>query len=56
MIVKAAGFQGDYPGNAWEWLTEVGEGFGRDWESNWIKTWRIVCEIYTRIIEEGSSI
>ena len=30
VIVKAAGFQGDYPGDVWEWLTEVGEGFGRD--------------------------
>jgi hypothetical protein len=47
VIVEAAGFQGDYVVDVWEWLKEVGEGFGQDWESNWMKTWRMACEIYT---------
>lgn len=52
VIVEAAGFQGDYAVDIWEWLKEVGEGFGQDWESNWMKTWRMACEIYARMIEE----
>jgi hypothetical protein len=52
VIVEAAGFQGDYTVDVWEWLKEVGEGFGGDWESNWIKTWRMVCEIYVRMIKK----
>jgi hypothetical protein len=27
VIVEAAGFQGDYAVDIWEWLKEVGEGF-----------------------------
>lgn len=54
-IVEAAGFHGDYTADIWEWLQEVGEGFGRDWESNWMKTWRMACEIYARMMEEGVS-
>jgi hypothetical protein len=52
VIVEAAGFQGDYTVDVWEWLKEVGEGFGGDWESNWMKTWRMVCEIYVRMIKK----
>lgn len=55
VIVEAAGFQGDYGEDIWEWLKEVGEGFGQDWESNWMKTWRMVCEIYAKMIGEGGS-
>lgn len=50
MIFEAAGFQGDYAVNIWEWLKEVGEGFGQDWESNWMRTWRMACEIYARMM------
>jgi superfamily II DNA helicase RecQ len=49
IVVEAVGFQGDYAVDIWEWLKEVGEGFGQDWESNWMKTWRMACEIYTRM-------
>jgi superfamily II DNA helicase RecQ len=45
-IAEAAGFQGDYDKDIWEWLKEIGEGFGVEWESNWIKTWRMACQIY----------
>jgi hypothetical protein len=38
VIVEAVGFQGDYAVDIWEWLKEVGEGFG-----NWMKTWRMAC-------------
>jgi hypothetical protein len=55
VIVEAAGFQGDYAVDIWEWLKEVGEGFGQDWESNWMKIWRMACEIYARMIEEDGS-
>lgn len=54
MIVEAAGFQGDYAVDIWEWLKEVGEGFVRDSESNWMKTWRMASEIYVRMIAEDS--
>jgi hypothetical protein len=54
IVVEAVGFQGDYAVDIWEWLKEVGEGFGQDWESNWMKTWRMVCEIYVRMKEEGN--
>ena len=52
VIAEAAGFQGDYPQDIWEWLKEVGEGFGVEWESDWMKTWRMVCQVYTMMREE----
>ena len=52
VIAEAAGFQGDYKQDIWEWLKEVGEGFGVEWESNWMKTWRMVCQVYTMMREE----
>jgi superfamily II DNA helicase RecQ len=48
-VVEAVGFQGVYPDDVWEWLPEVGEGFGRQWESNWMRTWRMVCQWYQRM-------
>ena len=50
-ITEAAGFQGDYAEDVWEWLKEIGEGFGREWESNWMRTWRMVCRMYKMMIE-----
>jgi hypothetical protein len=55
-IAEAAGFQGDYGKDVWEWLAEVGEGFGQEWESNWMRTWRMVCQMYEMMThgqEEG---
>ena len=52
-IVEAAGFQGDYEEDVWEWLKGVGEGFGSEWESNWMGTWRMVCRIYQMMKEDG---
>ena len=45
-VVEAVGFQGQFEEDVWEWLKEVGEGFGLQWESHWMKTWRMVCQIY----------
>ena len=30
----------------WEWMNEIGEGFGEVRESNWMSTWRQICKIY----------
>lgn len=53
VIAEAAGFQGDYEEDVWEWLQGVGEGFGLEWESNWMRTWRMVCRIYQIMKEDG---
>jgi hypothetical protein len=45
-VAEVAGFQGDYSEDVWEWFKEQGEGFGREWESNWMRTWRMVCQMY----------
>jgi hypothetical protein len=45
-VAEAVGFQGQFEEDVWEWLKEVGEGFGRQWESHWMKTWRMACRIY----------
>jgi superfamily II DNA or RNA helicase len=50
-VVEAVGFQGESKEDIWEWLKEVGEGFGTQWESHWMKTWRMACQIY--IIMKG---
>jgi superfamily II DNA helicase RecQ len=44
-IVETVGFQGDYGKDVWDWLKEVKEGFGQEWESNWMGTWRQICEM-----------
>lgn len=53
-IVEVAGFQGDYEQDVWERLKEVGQGFGSEWESNWMGTWRMGCQIYD-IMMKGKS-
>jgi len=38
-VVKAVGFQGEYNSDdLGEWLNETAEGFGWEWESNWMET------------------
>jgi hypothetical protein len=44
--VETVGFQGEYDSDLYEWLNETAEGFGREWESNWMKTWRAICQMY----------
>jgi hypothetical protein len=44
-FVETVGFQGDYGKDVWDWLKEVKEGFGQEWESNWMGTWRQICEM-----------
>src|ERR1700684_966571 len=47
-ICQEVGFQGGEEWQ-WQWLNETGEGiFGR-WESNWMRVWRRVGEIYCEI-------
>ena len=37
-MVAAVGFQGAYDSeDMWEWLNMTSEGFGGEWESNWIE-------------------
>jgi hypothetical protein len=44
-IVQAVGFQGDYNSrDALEWLNRPAEGWGLEWESNWMKTWEAICK------------
>lgn len=52
-IVETVGFQGSYEQDIWEWLGRVGEGFGREWESNWMRAWRMVCQMYDMMRQEG---
>jgi len=48
-VAETAGFQGDYEADFWDWIKEEGMGFGSVIESNWIKVWRQVCIIYSKI-------
>ncbi len=50
-IVETVGFQGDYNQDVWEWFNEIAEGFGSRWESNWMKTWEMVCQMYTSMTQ-----
>jgi superfamily II DNA helicase RecQ len=43
------GFQGNYEADIWEWMREMDEGVQSEVESNWMKTWRQVCNIYSII-------
>jgi hypothetical protein len=52
-IAEAVGFQGDFEVDVWEWMKEIGEGFGAVWESNWMGTWRMACEMYDVMKKEG---
>lgn len=51
-IVEGIGFHGEYPDIVWDWMREDGEGFGLVRESNWMQTWRHICEIYMRIRQD----
>jgi hypothetical protein len=45
-VIETVGFRGLYPKDMWEWMNEIGEGFGEVRESNWMSTWRQICKIY----------
>ena len=52
-ICQEVGFQGEEEWQ-WQWLNQPGEGaFGR-WESNWMRVWRRVGEIYCDIQSQSS--
>lgn len=55
-VVEVAGFEGDYEEDVWEWLKEVGEGFGSEWESNWMGTWRVTCQLHQTMTEAGKAV
>ena len=56
-LVKGVGFQGTYDSeDLWEWLNRTAEGWGREWESNWIATWMLICQLYIKIAKaEGEA-
>jgi superfamily II DNA helicase RecQ len=51
-IIQQVGYQGDYGKDIWQWMNEEREGWGLEWESNWMITWRHVCRKYIKYIED----
>lgn len=49
-VVDVVGFQGDYDQDVWEWMKEMQEGFGVEWESNWMGTWRMICRVWEKMV------
>jgi hypothetical protein len=48
-LVEQVGFQGAYDSeDLEEWLNGTAEGFGREWESNWMATWKWICQLYIK--------
>jgi superfamily II DNA helicase RecQ len=45
-VAEIEGFQGSYETDIWEWFQEMDEGLRSSRESNWMKTWRQVCNLY----------
>ena len=48
-LVRRLGFPGEYPGQVWKWMVELGgqERLGsRSGESNWMASWRQACQEY----------
>lgn len=53
-MAEAIGFHGDYDSEDFqEWLNGMAEGFGREWESNWMKLWELICVTYIEMVEGG---
>ena len=51
-IVQEVGFQGDYNSkDLWEWLDRTAEGWGLEWESNWMKTWEAICRKLAAVVD-----
>ena len=54
-VVKAVGFQGEYSSDdLGEWLNETAEGFGQEWQSNWMETWQTICNTYIEMAQAGN--
>ena len=46
-LVQKLGFRGEYKGeDLVEWLNSPAEGFGLEWQSNWMQAWEVICETY----------
>ena len=53
--MEAVGFQGEYSSDdLQEWLNETAEGFGQEWESNWMETWQIICNSRIEMAQVGN--
>jgi ATP-dependent DNA helicase RecQ len=56
-MAKAIGFQGDYNSEDFpEWLSGTAEGFGREWESNWMELWATICVTYMEMVEGAGGV
>ena len=52
--MEAVGFQGEYNSeDLWEWLNETADGWGLEWESNWMKTWEAICKKLVGVVGIG---
>lgn len=51
-VVEAVGYQGTSEDDLWEWMKGVKEGFGREWESNWMGTWRMICVQFKTMFQQ----
>lgn len=53
-MARELGFQGDYGSDdLWEWLNGTAEGWGLEWESNWMELWALICTTYIRMYKSG---
>jgi hypothetical protein len=48
-VVRELGFRGDYKEELWDWLLESVEQFGKEWDTNWVRSFKEIC----RLLEEG---
>jgi hypothetical protein len=49
-MARELGFQGDYNSDdLWEWLNGIAEGWGLEWESNWMELWALICVTYVEM-------
>ena len=55
-MVEAAGFQGKYGSDLYEWLNETAEGFGREWQSNWMEIWEMICNTYIEMARASGEV
>ena len=54
-VAEAVGFQGKNS-DLYEWLNKTAEGFGWEWQSNWMETWMLICQMYIKLAQaEGEA-
>jgi len=52
LVAEISGFQGSHEVDIWDWMREMDEGVRSLQESNWTRTWRQVCVVYS-VTREG---